>query len=163
MTWPRPVRVVGVGGPAGDDAAAWEVVRRARGEKEWGGEIEFHAVEGGQGLLDVLDGRGTLLLADALAPGVGAGTTLRLEWPDARLGTLRPGTTHHLRPAEALRLAQALGLLPPRVVIWAVAGESFAPRPGLSPAVAAAVPELVRRMVAELEDDLGLSRRPQQS
>ena len=151
MTWPRPVRAVGVGGPSGDDAVAWEVVRRVRREKEWASEIEFHAVEGGQGLLEILDGRGTLLLVAALAPGVAAGTVWRLEWPDARLETLRPGTTHHLRPAEALRLAAALGLLPPQVVIWAVAGECFGPQAALSPAVAAAVPGLVGRIVAELE------------
>jgi len=29
MSWPRPIRVVGVGSPLGDDAVAWEIVRRS--------------------------------------------------------------------------------------------------------------------------------------
>jgi Ni,Fe-hydrogenase maturation factor len=167
MTWPRPVRVVGVGSPFGDDAAAWEVVRQLQRQKEWGGEIEFHAVEGGHRLIDLLDGRGTLFLVDALAAfpsplsstiggegSVGAwtpGTIERLEWPDTRLEALRPGTTHHLRPAEALQLAAALNFLPARVVVWGIAGECFDPPSRLSPAVAAAVPLLVQQIVAELQ------------
>jgi hydrogenase maturation protease len=151
MSWGRPVRVVGVGSPWGDDAVAWEVVRKLQREKAWSSEIEFHAVEGGQRLLDILDGRGTLLLVDALATQLAPGTIQRLEWPDPRLEALRPGTTHHLRPAEALWLAATLGLLPPRVVIWAIAGECFDPQADLSPAVADAVPGLAQRIMADLE------------
>ncbi len=150
MSGPPPVRVLGVGSPWGDDAVAWEVVRQLK-QKVWGSEIEFRALEGGQQLLDVLDGRGTLLLVDALVTPAAPGTIQRLEWPDPRLEALRPGTTHHLRLAETLQLAATLGLLPPQVVIWAIAAERFDPRAGLSPAVAAAVPGLVQRIVAELE------------
>jgi hydrogenase maturation protease len=151
MTWPCPVRVVGVGSPSGDDAVAWEVVRQLQREKAWVSEIEFHAVQGGQGMLDLLDGRGTLLLVDALASRVAPGTIQRLDWPDRCLEALRAGTTHHIRPIETLELAATLGVLPERIVIWAIAGECFDPQSGLSPAVAAAVPELVQRIIAELE------------
>jgi hydrogenase maturation protease len=130
---------------------AWEVVRQLQREKEWGSEIEFHAVEGGQRLLDVLDGCGTLLLVDAWGSREAPGTIRCLEWPDPRLEVLRPGTTHHLRPAETLQLAATLGLLPPQIVIWAIAGGCFEPQSGLSPSVAAAVPELVQRIITELE------------
>jgi hydrogenase maturation protease len=129
---------------------AWEVVRQLQRREGWRGDIVFHVVEGGPGLLDVLDGRGTLVLVDALASSEPSGTIQRLEWPEPRLEALRPGTTHHLKPVEALRLAATLGLLPARVVIWAVTGESFDPQSGLSAAVAAAVPEAVRRITAEL-------------
>jgi hydrogenase maturation protease len=151
MSWPHPVRVVGVGSPLGDDAMAWEVVRELQQQKEWGSGIEFHAVEGGQRLLDVLDGHGTLVLVDALGSSVAPGTIQRLSWPDPHVEGLRPATTHHLQPAESLQLAATLGLLPPRVVIWTIAAERFEPHSTLSPAVAAAVPELVQRLVAELE------------
>jgi hydrogenase maturation protease len=151
MSWPRPIRVVGVGGPLGDDAVAWEVVRQLRRLQDWGRDTELHAVEGGQRLLDVLDGRGTLLLVDALASGGASGTIQRLEWPDPTLETLRPGTTHHLRPTEALQLAATLGLLPPRVVIWGIEGKAFGPDAGLSSGVANAVAELVEHIVVELK------------
>ncbi|MFN4259124.1 MAG: hydrogenase maturation protease [Gemmataceae bacterium] len=152
MSEPGPIRVVGVGSPLADDALAWEVVRRLQREDTWQGAIEFHTVEGGQRLLDLLDGQGTLVLVDALVAGecLSLGTIQRLEWPDARIEALRPGTTHQLRPAEALELAATLGLLPARVVIWGIGGACFDPHSGLSPAVADAVPELARRIADEL-------------
>jgi hydrogenase maturation protease len=148
--------VVGVGSPWGDDAVAWEIVRRIQ-EANWQGQrpgdndIEFQAVEGGQRLLDVLDGCGTLILIDALVCPDAPGTIHRLDWPDLRLEALHPGTTHQLRPVQTLRLAATLGLLPPRVVIWAVAGACFDPQASLSPKVAAAVPASALRIAAELE------------
>jgi len=146
-----PVRVVGVGSPNGDDAVAWEVIRAARA-LNWDA-VELHTVEGGQRLLDLLDGCGTLILIDALECAGTAGTLQRFEWPDPRLAVLRPGSTHDMRPTEALELAAVLGLLPPRVVIWAIEGERFDPGTGLSPTVAAVVPELMRRLAAELRAD----------
>jgi hydrogenase maturation protease len=160
MSWPRPLRVVGVGSPHGDDALAWEVVRQLQQASERGGisapgEIEYHIVSGGPQLLDLLDGRGTLLLVDALAASPSfpdrIGSIHRLGWPDPRLEVLRPGTTHHLCPAETLQLAAALGVVPPRVVIWAITGAVFDPQTGLSPAVTAAIPDLVQRLAADLE------------
>ena len=59
--------------------------------------------------------------------------------------------THLLHPAEALRLADTLGVLPARVAIWVVEGQAFDPLTGLDPTVAAAIPELVRRIGDELE------------
>ena len=151
MSWPRPIRVVGVGSPLGDDALAWEAVRNLRERQGLPPEIEVYMVEGGQRILDVLDGRGTLLLVDAIAAGTRPGTIHRFEWPDSRVEALRPGSTHDLRPAEALRLAAALGIAPPRVVVFGMEVESLDPQAGLSPAVTAAVPQLVRCLVEELE------------
>jgi hydrogenase maturation protease len=108
-------------------------------------------VEGGQRILDLLDGRGTLLLVDAMTADTTPGTIHRFEWPDQRVEALRPGSTHDLRPAEALRLAAALGTAPPRVVVFGIEVERIDPQPGLSRSVTAAVPELVRRLVEELE------------
>lgn len=163
MSWPLPVRVVGVGSPHGDDAVGWQVIRQLQqpGDQGWAsppGAIEFHLVTGGQQLLDLLDGRGTLVLVDALlaTPTLvnEAASIQRLEWPDSRLNVLRPGTTHQLGPAETLELAAALGLLPPRVVIWAVTGAVFDPQANLSPTVIAALPLLVQRLAAELKSML---------
>jgi hydrogenase maturation protease len=119
--------------------------------RDWGNDIEFHVVEGGQRLLDMLDGKGTLFLIDALAPAGSPGAMHRFEWPDQRVEVLRPGSTHHLRPAEALQLAKTLGTLPPHVVVFGIEAASLDPHQGLSPAVAVAVPELVGRIVNELE------------
>jgi hydrogenase maturation protease len=154
MTWPRPIRVIAIGSPLGDDALAWEVVGHLQ-QKAWPHGIEFQSLAGGQQLLDVLDGRGSLVLIDALGPAGNPGMARRLDWPDPSLEVLRPGSTHQLRPAEVLELASALGILPAQVAIHAVEGEAFDPGCGLSPKVIAAVGELVRRIGAELEEHIG--------
>ena len=151
MIWPHPIRVVGVGSPHGDDALAWAVVRDLREQQGLPPEIEFYMVEGGQRILDLLDGRGTLFLVDSVGASTTPGTIHRFDWPDQRIANLRPGSTHDLRPAEALRLAAALGIAPPRVLVFGIEIESLGPAPGLSPSVMAAVPELVRRLAVELE------------
>jgi hydrogenase maturation protease len=153
MTLPRPVRVVGVGSPHGDDAAGWEVVQWLRQRLAGAPGVEFHLADGGPRCLDLLDGRGTLVLVDALfGDGGSPGTIHRLEWPDERIESLHAGSTHAFRPAEALRLAAALGLLPERVVVCGIEAGGVNPGDGLSPAVAAAIAELVDRLADELRE-----------
>jgi hydrogenase maturation protease len=149
MVLPMPVRVIGVGSPHADDALGWEVVRRLR--KRGGlSEVELFEVDGGQRLLDHLDGRGTLILIDALTGGGSPGTIWRFEWPDARLDRMAPASTHALSPAAALELACALGLLPPRVVIHGLEIASSQPGDPLSAVAAAAVPRLALRIEEEV-------------
>ncbi|MBI3463459.1 MAG: hydrogenase maturation protease [Planctomycetes bacterium] len=145
-----PIRVVGCGSPVGDDALAWEVLDRLRAASLPEG-VELHAVEGGHQVLDVLDRRGTLILVDAVCSGEQAGTVHRFEWPDTRLQTLRPGSTHSVRPAEALQLAATLGLLPSRVIVFGIEAATMEPGAGLSPDVDSSVPIVVRRILEELE------------
>jgi hydrogenase maturation protease len=151
MSWPLPIRVVGVGSPRGDDAVAFEAIRKLRERPGLPPGIEFFMVEGGQRVLELLDARGTLVLVDAVAAGDKPGMIYRFDWPDESIENLRPGSTHDLRPAEALRLAAALGIAPPRVLVFGIEIESLGHAPGLSPSVMAAVPELVRRLAVELE------------
>jgi hydrogenase maturation protease len=113
--------------------------------------VELHTVEGGYQLLDRFDGCGTLVLVDAISSGAAPGAIQRFEWPDLPIESLRPGSTHDLGAGVALRLAATLGLVPPRVVVWGIEGEQFEPGAGLSPAVAAAVPELVQCILQELD------------
>jgi hydrogenase maturation protease len=178
-----PIRVVGCGSPRGDDAVAWEVIRQL-GDSGLAAGVELHVVEGGDQLLDRLDGRGTLVLIDAISSGARPGSIHRFDWPGLPIESLRPGSTHDLGPGEALRLAATLGLLPPQATVWGIEAKCFGPqtwpmrtdasstltrsasegdfdealrrRIGLvsgetfTPEVAAAVPELVRRIVHEL-------------
>lgn len=150
MSFLTPVRVVGVGSPNGDDAVAWRIVEKLRTTLMECDGIECHVADGGQRLLDLIDGSGSLVIVDA-AEGVGPpGKMLRFIWPDDQLAALRPGTTHDLGIDAALRLAKAVGTLPSHVVVYAVAAESFDPGSHMNPKLSAAVPELANRVFADL-------------
>jgi hydrogenase maturation protease len=154
MNGPSPIRVVGVGSAVGDDAVAWEVVRRLREHPDCPADAALYTAHGGQRILDVLDGRGTLVLIDAVMSGEIAGTIHRLEWPDPRIESLRPGSTHDLRPAEALRLAVALEIAPPRIIVFGIEVGTTVVASGLSPEMMAAVPQLVNQLVEMLAGQL---------
>ncbi|MFR9757111.1 hydrogenase maturation protease [Streptomyces sp. TR06-5] len=59
-------------------------------------------------------------------------------------------STHGFGPAEALRLGDALGRRPERLVVYGVEGADRSLGTGLTRAVAARVPELARRIEAEI-------------
>ena len=104
-------------------------------------------------VLDLLDGAGTVLLVDAMRttgggrdPGVVVRAESGPEGLPVALGSSL--SSHGLGLAEAVGLAAALGPVP-RVVFFGVeVGDVRAGR-GLSPAVDAAIPELVEAIVRE--------------
>jgi hydrogenase maturation protease len=77
---------------------------------------------------------------------------LRLEAHRRPLpASLRHASTHSFGPAEAVELARALGRLPPTVIVYAVEGHRFVPGGRLSPAVEAAIPQVVARIREDLQ------------
>ena len=56
-------------------------------------------------------------------------------------------STHGIGLAGVLRLARAVGHAPRRVIVVGIEGDDFGRGPGLSPAVDAAIPGAVRRVV----------------
>lgn len=123
--WPLPIRIVGLGSDQGDDAVGWSVVK-AVNRKLQNPAIQGRCVATGAALLELLDGQGTLVVVDAVCSGGVPGTLHRLTWPIDRLERMRHWSTHGLGLAEALPLAQTLGLLPPRVEVWGVEIDSSA-------------------------------------
>ncbi|MFA6207521.1 MAG: hydrogenase maturation protease, partial [Methylocystis sp.] len=59
-------------------------------------------------------------------------------------------STHGFGLAEALELARALGVLPPRCIVYAIEGEIFDIGAPMSPAVAAAVAVVADRLRADI-------------
>ncbi len=95
------------------------------------------------------------IVIDAARSGAEPGTVLRLEGADLAGGGVlapvgRPSSSHALGVVEALELGRALDRLPARLVVFAVEGLDGDPGPGLSPAVAAAVPAVAAAVVDEL-------------
>ena len=141
---PPPIRIVGCGSANGDDRVGAMTIDALR-RRDVGG-ASLHLARGGDELLDLLDGHGTLILIDAMVSGAAAGVVHELTWPHPRLQQLRPGSTHDLNPAAALLLAEALGVLPPRVIILAVEAAQFTPAAPPSEAVADGITRLQQRV-----------------
>jgi len=144
-------QVVGLGSSAGDDQAAWLLVQRLR----QGSDLDTEAIALAEPtrLLDYLDGCDLLLVLDASYSGQPPGTITRLAWPDGSIQP-RPGRSSHCFDVGAvLTLAERLGRLPPRAVLFGIEVQACEPASGLSPAVSRALPELYERVLCELRPE----------
>lgn len=70
--------------------------------------------------------------------------------PDAARSGPGAASSHRMRITDALRLAEALERLPRRLVAFGVEAADIGYGPGLSPAVEAALPNVVDAVLAEL-------------
>ncbi len=155
------VRVVGVGNPdAGDDAAGLLAVRSVRPRLE--GLRGVEVVETGAGLhvVDLLDGIDAVVVVDAVREPLGRrppGTIVRAEaGPEGLPADVGSSlSSHGFGVAEAVGLAAALHDAPIVVLLGVEVGDVTAGG-GLSPPVAAAMPELGRRIEGEVERLTGL-------
>jgi Ni,Fe-hydrogenase maturation factor len=126
----------------------------------------------GTDLLDGLEQTALLIIVDAAAEreGFPAGACTKIDWTahfqserraKADERGRRPGnsvpsaqtrtTTHTLGVTTALELGDQLGVLPPEVWIYAVAGRDFGYGPGFSEAVEAGVDGIVERIRADVD------------
>jgi len=115
--------------------------------------LGFHAREHsgeGAGLIEAWSGAERVVVVDATQSGALPGTVRRL---DAVAEPLPAGlfrySSHQFGLAEAVETARALGRLPSTLVIYGVEGRAFGFGETLSPEVAAAVDEVVRRVAEE--------------
>jgi hydrogenase maturation protease len=153
--------VVGVGNPLrGDDGAGLEVVRRVRDRARDG--LEVRELRGDPtGLLEVWLGREAVVLVDTMRSGGLPGTLLRLDASHDPLPARHrhgPSSTHATGVAETIELARALGVLPARVIVYAVEGRRYDAGAGLSDELAAIVPTLAERVLREARSLLPTAR-----
>jgi hydrogenase maturation protease len=148
---PEPVRVLGIGSPAGDDQAGWLAVDALLAE---GGAAGVSAVitkldRPGANLIPLLENASWVILIDAMQSGGLLGQIRHfshVDWPAYGHGL----SSHGLGVVEALSLAQALGSLPPRLDLYGI--EIGVTNPGMDPApvVRAAARELATAIAARL-------------
>jgi hydrogenase maturation protease len=105
----------------------------------------------GLGLVLSLQGYDRAIILDAAEMGEMPGTWRRftsdcLRIPDSDLR----GTLHDAGLAEALLLGEALGTLPPEIIIFGIQPGEVGWSPGLTPAVAAAIPGLCEAIMGLL-------------
>lgn len=152
--------VIGLGNLlASDDAVGIEVARALLRGGCWPpiGSPEVRVVEGataGLGLIDLLLDLDLAILVDAISSGAPPGTVIRLEEDQLPRANLRPLSAHDLALPEALQLGRLLypDRMPRKTVVFGVEAGQLAPyRQGLTAAVRAAVPEVVKAILSELE------------
>jgi hydrogenase maturation protease len=141
--------VIGVGSDHGDDQLGWQAVRLLRRHARF--TQKAVEVQDTTRLIDHLAGCDHLVVVDACWGGAAPGTISRLPWPNPGIELQQGNSTHGVGVADALRLAEQLGVLPRRVVVFGVEGADYQPAGDMSPAVREVLPELVERVVEELE------------
>lgn len=150
-----PVRVIGCGTPdAGDDAAGLLAVRAARDELASLPDVEVVESAVPLDVVHRLEGADAVVLVDAVRSPLGGrepGELVRAEaGPEGIPAEIRTSlSSHGLGLAEALGLAAAMGPTP-RVVFLGVEVADVTAGAGLSPPVAAALPDLVERLLTEV-------------
>lgn len=153
-----PVRVIALGSPhGGDDEAALRVAAELSDEleRDVGGRTVEVIIAGrpGPGLVDLLDVGHPVLLLDVVRSGAAAGTIHELALAALVDSALAQGqvSSHGFGPAEALRLAAALGRELPRGAFVGVEGVAFELGAPLSAAVAATMGRFASAARAAIE------------
>ena len=151
-----PVVVVCLGNPfRRDDGVAGAVADRLRPCLPAG--VRLVELDGEPTrLVDAWTGADLAVVIDAARSGAVPGSVRRIE---VTIGELvpagRPTSTHGYSVGDALDLGRALDRMPTRLVVHAVEGADFGEGPGLSEAVAAAVPRVVAAVLADLAEPRG--------
>lgn len=139
--------VLGLGNElAGDDAVGVLVARAARKEFPYLADV-VESSASGLALLDLLAGYERVVIVDAIRTGRRPpGTVVQLDLD--RVGRVVAPSTHQAGLAELAAVARGLGLsFPERTAVLAVeVADPFTLGAPLSAPVAAAIPELVRRV-----------------
>ena len=149
---PCPTAVIGLGNPLrGDDGVGVRLVE-ALGQRALPADVEV--LDGGTqglGLVTLLEGRRRAILVDAAEVGRAPGQFVRFRLGEARLpGSDGRLSIHDAGMSDALRLAEALGVLPEEVIVFGVQPAAIQWDRGLSPEVEAALPRLLEAVLAEI-------------
>ena len=143
--------VLGLGNPVLTDGGIGVAVARVLAPRLAGtGVTVTESAWGGMRFLDLLTGYDRAVLVDAIQWRHGRVGTVYCLTPEEAIPTVRAVGYHDVSLGQALELGARLGMpLPKAIVVFAVeVADTTTVREGLSPAVAAAVPEVVR----EVED-----------
>jgi len=146
---PPRILAVGLGSPHGDDQLGWIVVERLKPRLPRG--VAWARAASALEILELFEGKDEAIIVDAAQPAGQPGSIRSFRWPCDSLRRGDAPSTHSLGLADALRLAELLGHLPRKVVIFAAEAQNVEPGAGLSPAVAGSVSALVAAILAEVE------------
>lgn len=142
--------MVGIGNPyRSDDAAGWAVIDALEGQVH--GSIQLSKQRGDIAeLLDVFSTSQTVFLVDACLSTEGGWQRIdlcRQPLPEENTQT----STHGLSVAQAIALAKNLEIMPPKLILYAIAGDQYGVGGRLSPHVEKSVKQVVKEILNEKE------------
>ncbi|MBS4729317.1 hydrogenase maturation protease [Mycobacterium sp. SM1] len=141
--------VIGIGNRYRRDDGVGPVVATAIGGRKLPGVRVVTGIEDPFDLLDAWSGAELAVVIDAAVASPPAPGRIRRDAVTA-LAATGPVSTHGLDVAGAYALGRALGRTPGRLVLFTVEAADSGHGVGLTPLVAAAVPEAVGAVVAEI-------------
>lgn len=125
----KPVRIIGLGSPFGDDRIGWlavEALRKTRWVKDFPGGITLLALDRpGLGLVSALEGAHGVFLVDGIKSGAPPGSLHHLAgsaWAQGESSL----SSHDLGVAAAIRMAEAIGQLPEHLILLGIEIENIA-------------------------------------
>jgi hydrogenase maturation protease len=147
-----PILVLGLGNVlCGDDGVGVVALHRLRALYDLPAEVV--ALDGGTlglALLPLVERADRVILIDAVRGDGPPGTPVRLTGDEVATAVYQRLSPHQIGVADLMTGAAMLGRYPSEVVIVGVVPETIDLGIGCSPAVAAQIPSLVARVVAEL-------------
>lgn len=148
-----PVLVLGLGNIlCSDDGAGIAAVHRLLREYRMPEGVKV--LDGGtlgMALLPLVDSARRVILVDAIRADGPPGTHVRIEGDEVPPAVYERLSPHQIGVSDVLSGATWLDRYPDRVVLLGVVPDSIELGLGRTPAVEEQIPELVRRVVAELE------------
>jgi len=148
----RAPLVIGVGNPyRRDDGVGNAVVARLRSDHATAHVDVVEEPGDCTRLIALCRDRDLVVIVDAAVSGAPAGTLHRVECRGgAGVAATSPTSSHGIGVGDAINLADALGALPRRLVLYAVEAAAVGAGVGLSPPVARAVGGVVDAVLAEV-------------
>lgn len=149
---PSSTLIIGVGNVyRGDDGVGVTVARRLRARTP--AEVAIVEASGeGAALMELWKGAAQVVVIDATHSGSPSGTIHRF---DARAEPLPSQffhySTHAFSVAEAVELGRALDVLPPRLIVYGIEGQSYSAGEGLSAEVEKAASDVIPRVLQDLD------------
>lgn len=140
------LKIICIGSPFGDDQfGAWAYEELSRLIDSDAAELVYLDRPGTR-LISALDGVDKAILVDAVKSGAAIGSVRRIEGAAIYAHLPRPISSHGVGVADALTLAERLGLLPRELVLLGVeAGETGALAPLATP-LRASLPALLQAL-----------------
>ncbi len=135
-----------------DDGFGVKAVTALSSRYRFSGEIRL--IDGGTLGLDLLphlEGVNNLLIIDALEMQASPGEVFRLEGEEVPRAFASKLSVHQMGIQDLLAVAELQGHLPDTLVVWGVQPQCVEMGLELTPAVVAALPEVVQSVVTELQ------------